>query len=80
MVDASVYAPNDAVCVALSYVQVGAVPYAVPVATESTQLTDPGPALISDALAVVASCPVSASTTELAFPAPHTTSPLALGP
>jgi hypothetical protein len=80
MVDASVCAPNDAECVALSYVQVGVVPYAVPVATESTQLTDPGPALISAVLAVVASYPVSASTTELAFPAPHTTSPLALGP
>ena len=55
------------------YVQVGVVPYAVPVATESTQET----ALlrISVVLAVVASKPVSASTIELVFPAPHTAEP-----
>jgi hypothetical protein len=52
------------------------VPYAVPVATESTQET----ALlrISVVLAVVASNPVSASTIELVFPAPHTAEPAAV--
>lgn len=78
MVDASVYVATDAECVALSYAHVGVVPYVVPVATESTHVTEP--VLISVVLAIVASYPVSASTTELAFPAPHTTSPLALGP
>jgi hypothetical protein len=74
-VEPSVYTLTDAECDPAAYVHVGVVPYVVPVATESTQRTDPGPALISVALAVVASYPVSASTIELALPAPHTTEP-----
>jgi hypothetical protein len=68
-----VYMPTDAECDADVYVQVGVVPYVVPVATESTHET--ALLLISVVLVVVASYPVSCSTIELVFPAPHTTEP-----
>jgi hypothetical protein len=57
-------------------VYVGVVPYAVPVATESTHVT--APVRISVVFVVVASNPVSVSTIELVFPAPHTTEPAAV--
>jgi hypothetical protein len=72
----SVYVPIEAECDSGVYVHVGVVPYVVPVATESTQLT--APVRSSVVLAVVASKPVSASTIELVFPAPHTTEPAAV--
>jgi hypothetical protein len=72
----SVYTPTDAECEAAVYVYVGVVPYVLPVATASTQLT--APVRISVVLVVVASNPVSASTIELVFPVPHTTEPAAV--
>jgi hypothetical protein len=68
----SVYVPIDAECAALLYVYVGVVPYAVEV-PELTHVT--APLLISVVLLAVASNPVSVSTIELVFPAPHTTEP-----